>query len=393
MPVTRGAARARQWLMSGQIALTVLLLVGALLYIRTYAALVGRDKGFDASRVATVEVFPAPDAPRKGAELETEILLRLSALPGVRSASRTSSLPPSTQSGIGARLTVDDRPATPEQLFIHFADVDADYFTTTGIMIVEGRTFQPGSPPDEVVVDERFARTYWPKGSAVGSRFRMQGAGVGGVNLFHVVGVSRQLRTDRFQDERGHDVFLAFIAIPPDYHPLRFVAQLDDERRIESLAGMVRSVATRSVVRVDTVEARYARLDADRRLAAAVTGGFGLIALVVATGGVFAVMAYLVSGRRREIGIRMALGASRHAVQRLVFGSAMRFVVMGVTAGLIGATAATRWIAAQLYGVAPTDPATYTAIAALVLVTAVAATWWPARRAAAVDPASTLRAE
>jgi predicted permease len=393
LPVTRAAVRSRQLLMSGQTALTVLLLVSGALYLQTYTALVGRDKGFDASRIATIEVFPAEDAPRQGADLEAELLDRLRSQPGVLHASRTASLPPATVSGIGARPTIDDRPQTAEQIFIHFANVDPDYLTTMGMHVIEGRAFGAGSPADEVVIDERFARAHWPQRSPVGSRFRMQSAGIGGVNLFHVVGVSRALRTDRLTDETGVNVFQAYIAISPKYHPLKFVARLTDERQIAGLPALVRSTAPRSVVRIDTVDARYARLDADRRLAAAVTGGFGTIALIVATSGVFGVMAYLVAGRKREIGIRMALGADTKSVRRLVFASSMRFVALGVVVGLIGASIAAQWIQTQLFGVTPTDPQTYVGVAGLVIATGVAATWWPARRAAAVDPASTLRAE
>ena len=393
LPVTRAAVRSRQLLMSGQTALTVLLLVAGALYVQTYTALVGRNKGFDASRIATIEVFPAEDAPRQGRDLEMELLDRLRSLPGVRHASRTSSLPPATASGMRARLNVDDRPPTTESIFIHFANVDPEYFTTMGMHVIEGRAFGSGSPADDVVIDERFARAYWPQGSAVGSRFRMGGARSGGVNLFHVVGVSRALRTDRLMDESGVNVFQAYVAILPKSNPLTFVARLDDERQIAGLPALVRSIARRSVVRIDTVDARYARLDADRRLAAAVTGGFGTIALIVATSGVFGVMAYLVAGRRREIGIRMALGADASSVRRLVFGSSMRFVALGVGVGLIAAAVGAQWIQSQLFGVTPTDPRTYASVSGLVIFTAIAATWWPARRAAAIDPASTLRAE
>jgi ABC-type antimicrobial peptide transport system permease subunit len=146
-------------------------------------------------------------------------------------------------------------------------------------------------------------------------------------------------------------------------------------------------------VRVESIEARYRNLEGDTRLAAAITGGFAVVALVVATAGIYAVMAFLVTGRRREIGIRMALGADRRAVRTLIFGSALRFVLAGTVMGLAAAAVAVQAIAAQLFGVAPVDPATYAGVAALVAVTAILATWWPARRAAAVDPAVTLRAE
>jgi putative ABC transport system permease protein len=391
MPVSRGAARSRQVLMAGQVALTTLLLAGALLYIRTYAAKVGLEKGFDDSNIATINVGPAPDAALKGAALETRILARLRATAGIRAVSRTDSLPPDTQSGISARLTIDDREPTAERIMLHSAVVDPEYFGVMDLSIVQGRAFQSGSPRDEVVVDERFARTYWPGESPIGARFKMQSAGVGGVRDFHIIGVSRQLRADRLTDAAGDQVFVFYIQPSPTYSPLTFVARLDEPARLADLDDIVRAEAGRSIVRIDTVAARYARLDAGTRLVAAVTSGFGAIALLVAVTGVYAVMAYLVAGRSREIAIRMALGADRAGVRRLVLGSALGFVAIGAAAGIGAAIAVARGLRAELFGVTPTDPATYGAVAALIVATAVAASWWPAHRASRVDPAIALR--
>jgi hypothetical protein len=271
-------------------------------------------------------------------------------------------------------LTIDDLAPTTHWVIVHFADVDPDFFDTMGFRIIQGRTFDDRGPRDEVVVDERFARAHWPDGSALGARFRIGTAGVGGVRQFRIVGVSRALRTDRLLDDDGNPVYVAYIRTSPTYHPLTFVARLDAERRLPEVASVLRSIADRSIVRVDTVDARYARLNADTRLAAATIAAFGLVAFVVATTGVYAVMAFLVSGRRREIGIRMALGA-------------------GTALGLGGAVLSGRLIAGQLFGVTPTDPTTYSLVATLILLAAMVATWWPARLASRVDPATTLRSD
>jgi putative ABC transport system permease protein len=392
MPVSRGAARSRQLLMTGQVALTVLLLVGALLYIQTYENRLGLEKGFDAASIAAIQVSPVPSAPLQGAQLETALLERLRAMPGVQAVSRTWSLPPSTQSGGAARPTIDGQ-EHDQVTMVHFASVDPEYLPTMDIEVVEGSGLVPGSPSEEVVIDERFARRFWPDRSPIGSRFRLGGVGIGGDSEFRVVGVSRELRTDRLTTETGVDVFVAYKALSPTSHPLTFVARLDDGLSLSALTSLVRATAEKSIVRVESIEERYRALEGDTRLAAAVTGGFAAVALVVATCGIYAVMAFLVSGRRREIGIRIALGADRSAVQKLVFGSALRFVLAGTLIGLAAAAVGTQAIAAQLFGVTPIDPATYAGVAALVAVTAILATWWPARRAAAVDPAVTLRAE
>jgi putative ABC transport system permease protein len=385
MPVSRGAARSRQLLMTGQVALTVLLLVGALLYIQTYENRIGLEKGFDAASIAAIQVSPVPSAPLQGADLEAALLDRLRATPGVQAVSRTWSLPPSTQSGSAARPTIDGEEHDAVTM-VHFANVDPEYLPTMGIEVVEGSGLVPGNPSEEVVIDERFARRFWASQSPLGSRFRLGGTMSGGDGEFRVVGVSRELRPDRL-------VFIAYKALSPTSNPLTFVARLADGFSLSALTSLVRATAEQSIVRVESIEERYRALEGDTRLAAAITGGFAVVALLVATCGIYAVMAFLVSGRRREIGIRMALGADRGAVRKLVFGSALRFVLAGTVIGLAAAAVGTQAIAAQLFGVTPIDPATYAGVASLVAATAVVATWWPAHRAAAVDPAVTLRAE
>jgi predicted permease len=393
MPVSSAAARTRQALMTAQVALTVVLLVGALLYIRTYETRVGLDKGLDATAVGTIQVSQAPDLKRPAAEIEAEILARLRALPGVQAVARTWSLPPSTQSGAAGALTINGKQIDTKWTMVSHYSVDPDYFRVMSISLVTGQFFDANSRPDQVVIDQRFARTVWPNASPLGARFNIGSTGVGGVKEYEVIGVSREMRADRMATATGDNVFVSYIRLSPDSAPLTFVAKLDHERRLPLLADAARSVSPRLLVRTDTIEARYRRLEGDTRLAAAITGGFGAIAWIVATCGIFAVMAFIVAGRTREIGIRMALGADRASVGRMVLGSSLRAVLVGVAIGLVISAVASQWIAAQLYGVTPTDPLTYATVAALVIATALLATWWPARRAAGVDPAVTLRAE
>ena len=394
MPASRASARVRQLLMTGQVALTVLLLIGALLYIRTYTAKVGRDIGLDAARVATIEVYHTPSTRDREEEINAALLERLRHAPGVLSLSRTTTFPPSTQSGVNGPLHINGATESVGRPMVSPYRVDPEYFRTMGITAVQGQLLDESSPPEAVVIDEGFARRYWPDGGAVESRFKLGDARIGGVSEFRVVGVSQQLRADRTATPGGDDVFVMYQKTPQNRPvvPL-FVAKLDDERRLESITALVRATAERAIVRVDTIEARYARLEGDTRLAAAITSGFGAMAWLVATCGIYAVMAFLVAGRSREIGIRMALGADRADVRRMIFSSALRFVAAGAVIGLAAAALASRLIAAQMFGVTPTDPLTYASVAALVVLTAMAATWWPARRAARVDPAITLRAE
>jgi hypothetical protein len=339
-------------------------------------------------------VYYTPDVLGRHGEINEALLERLRHAPGVLSVSRTTNLPPSTQSGGQGRLRINGATDSVGEPMLSPYTVDPEYFRTLGVTTVQGQLLDESSPPEAVVVDEAFARRYWPDGGAVGSRFELGGVGFGGVTEFQVVGVSRQLRADRTATPAGNEVFVFYKKIPQEYPVVsRFVARIDDERRLEPLTALVRSATERAIVRVDTVEARYAKLEGGTRLAAAITAGFGAMALLVATVGIYAVMAFLVAGRSREIGIRMALGADRTDVRRMVFSSSLRFVAAGAVIGLGAAALASRLIASQLFGVTPTDPLTYSTVLLLVVTTAAAATWWPARRASNIDPAITLRSE
>jgi putative ABC transport system permease protein len=394
MLVSRSAAWSRQGLMAAQVAATVLLIIGALLFARTYALRIALDKGFDSRDIVVLEVFPAPDAPIRGTELDGAIRARLAAFPGLRSLAATSSPPPSTTGGINGLLTINDGPESSVRVFMATRSVDPAYFETLGLPFAAGTPFTADSPMEHVVVDETFARRFWPGGDAIGSRFNIQSAGYAGVNTFHIVAVTKFARFDRDRNERGDEVFPVYFRLRPERDPtLRFVGRLDDPARFPDLVSVVRSIAQRSMVRADFLDDRFARLEGDRRIAASVTAGFGLLALGVASAGIYAVMAFLVAGRLREIGIRLALGASPSRVSRATFGASLKFVAGGAVAGLAAAVAASRWVESQLYGVSATDAATYLLATTVVVLAALAATWFPARQAASVDPAVTLRAE
>ena len=394
MLVSRSAAWSRQGLMAAQVAATVLLIIGALLFARTYALRIALDKGFDSRNVVVFEVFPAVDAPLKGDALDDAIRARLGSYPGLRSLAATSSPPPATSSGINGLVTINDGPESSTRIFIATRSVDPAYFETLGVPFIGGTPFRDDSPMEQVVIDEAFARRFWPGGDAIGSRFNIQSSGYGGVNKFQIVAVTRFARFDRDRNERGDEVFPVYFRLRAEADPpLRFVGRLDEPSRFSDLVAVVRSVAQRSLVRADFLDDRYARLEGDRRIAASVTAGFGLLALGIASTGIYAVMAFLVAGRLREIGIRLALGASPRRVSRATFGASLRFVTGGAVAGLAAAIAASRWVESQLYGVSATDVATYLTATTVVVAAAVAATWFPARQASRVDPAVTLRSE
>ncbi|MEX2270260.1 MAG: FtsX-like permease family protein [Vicinamibacterales bacterium] len=389
---SRSAPLLRQALAVGQVAAAVVLLIGALLYARTYIERLGLDKGFDSRGLVTLQVLPAPNASLRGEPLGDALSGVLTAHPDVIAVARTDSFPPATSGWIGGPLTIDGG-APLSQITLSYYGVTPAYFHTLGIPLVAGRWFEAHDTAAKVVVDEAFARRFWPDDSAVGSRFRVGSTGIGRVTEFEIVGVAKHVRPDRTVSEAGRDLFVFYYPMSPSRGPVSFVARLRTTNALSNMAAAVSANVDRAAIRVETVDDLYARLEGDRRLATVATAGFGTLALLIATIGIYAVMAFMVSGRRREIGVRLALGATGADIRQLVFRTSLTFLVLGALAGLTAAAAASRFIASQLYGVSPIDPTTYGVVAATVVATGALATWYPARQAARVDPAVTLRSQ
>jgi ABC-type antimicrobial peptide transport system permease subunit len=174
---------------------------------------------------------------------------------------------------------------------------------------------------------------------------------------------------------------------------IELAIRLDSPARLSDVAQTVRGIYPGAVVKVDLVDEVYARQFETTLLATRVVGAFGVMAFLIATVGVYAVMAFLVATRRREIGIRIALGAGPAAVVRLILSSSLTLAGAGAALGLVGAFVASRWIESQLFGVQPLDLSTYGLVAAATLAAATAAALYPARRALTIDPVETLRSE
>jgi predicted permease len=397
--LSRRSALGRQVLTSVQVALTVLLLVGALLYVRTYVAHVNESKGFDSDRLATIEILRS-DAALPAADMARDVLARLSGMAVVQAVAQTGTVLPLARAGIGGPLAIDGRPVLGTVMLRNIQG-GFRYASTLGLRIQQGRWFAPGDGRGSLVIDESLARRFWPNEDAVGARFHLgengPGAGFNGVDVFDVIGVAAHVRTvaSNAPPFDSGDSFIVYsqLTTSPRYVPLDFVVRLDDEDHLGDVVSTVRAIAGPSVVRAELVDDRYAALYGDTRVAAQITTGFGVLALLVALAGIYGVVTFIVAGRTREIGIRMALGAEPSAIQRLVVGSSAVFIAGGALAGLTAALVASRWMASQLFGVTATDPLTYEGDAALIVATSTVALWRPSRRAARVDPALTLKAE
>jgi predicted permease len=406
---SRAGGRLRAVLTSAEVALAVLLLAGGLLYARTYQSLVALDKGFDSRNLSILSLtlptqsYPTPEATRL---LEGQVMSRLRARPDVVDVSAGFTFPPGLgESHQAATLEVDGQPAGRESLSVGVNRIDENLFRTMRIPLRAGRPLEAGAPPDEAVVDESFAHAFWPGADAVGRRFRISNA----FPTMTVVGIAGHVRHDTDSrtgpSDRHYRIYLqrqppkprpaltGSITEQPLYGSLQFALRLDSRAAANEIFSDIRAIDSRFRLRLQSMDEIYNSRHDATLFATRVVGSFAILAFVLAIAGVYGVMAFLVAGRTREIGIRLALGATAHDISRLVMRSSGTMVAIGAVAGVAAALLATRWTGSQFFGVAPTDPGTYVLVTATVIATSLMATWRPARAAARIDPAVTLKTE
>ena len=382
-----------------QIALAVLLVAGAGLLLKSLARLRQIDPGFRPDQVISVEV-PLPSFPRdtaaRGRDFYDAILSRVQALPPVRAAAVATALPFGALHG-GAAIDIEAHPTRPGDMgpFPQFATITANYLRAMGIPLVAGRAFTDAdreNAPSVALVDQAAALKFWPNESAVGKRLRF----VWLKDWVTVVGVVGDVRRDS----------LTAVAEPSLYVPLRQVAafppaflllRLAGDATIDaSLTSAVRSAVASVNATVPLGKVRAMRTLVDDSAAAArftslLLAIFAVAALALGAIGIYGVVAYSVTLRTREIGVRMALGARRGEVLGMVLGDGARLAGFGFIAGIAAALAAGRLLAGMLYGVRPNDPAVLIAVPLVLGLVALAATLIPARRASRVDPAIAIR--
>ncbi len=396
---SRQSTRVRHILTAAEMAVTVLVLIGGSLAVRSYNALLAIPKGFDTTGVVSVDVRLRPGDDSTPQAVNEMLLKQIRAREDVISASFVGASPPATAGSSGGALIIDGRPDPLGQVQLGPYDADADFFAKTmRLPIRAGRDFRSDDPPNAVIVDELFAKRFWLAGDVVGARFRT-GAGWPGIlenGGYYVVGVAAHIRTSRDGLTSASEQFFPIYRRPVPLNPfsiLSYAVRLKDARGADNLAAMIRALAPTAILRVQTLEARYGEAFANEGLAASVMSAFGGFAFVVAMVGIYGVMAFFVAARTREIAVRLAVGADQAAIVRMVVASSVRVVAIGVGAGTAGAFAAAQWAGSLLFGIASADPWTYAGVAVAVVVTGLVATWLPARQAARIDPVIALRAE
>jgi predicted permease len=372
------------------------LLVGASLLLRSASNLTRVDLGFNPERVATLsfEVSRAKHASdREVADYYARLVEAVRAVPGAANVGLVNRIPLgggqtnpvhfATAAGTMELTNVDTRTVTPE------------YFATLGIKRIAGRGFTEhdnADAPEVAIVDDRLARTIWPGQTPVGKRFR--GPAWRGGGWVTVVGVVAHVRTIRPEIDPLPQVYWSYRQWTQDRMVLAVQSKMESTAPIAQAITAIRSVdPEQSVYNVRTMAEIVDRSMAQRRLTMLLMAGFSGLALLLAAVGIYGVVAYGVVQRMREFGIRVALGATRRDVTRLVVWQGTSMAIAGSAVGLTLAIAGAGMMRNLVYGVAPTDAASILGATAVLMLVAGAASYIPARQAAAVDPGAALRAE
>jgi predicted permease len=387
--------RARGLLVVSQVAFSFMLLIAAGLMLRSFWKLQRVDPGFRTDNVLTAGVelnWSKYDADERIRAFGDELIRKLESDPEVSSAALSFGVPLGQSYAINRRFQIEGRPVEPSaRPTLDYKVVSPRYFETIGQRLVRGRFFEPkdehASEP-VAVVNESLARHYWGEQDPIGQRVSFGDEGEPWVTIVGVVGDVRYYGLDR---EPGQELYRPF-AQQPGWGAVLVRTRVESSRAVALLRRAVREIDPEQPVdRIRPLSEVRAESVARPRLTAILLGIFALVALVITAAGIGGVLALSVSQRTVEIGVRMAMGAERSSVLRMILEQGLGLVVGGLALGLVGAVALSRMIERLLFGVPGTDPLTYLAVALLLLGVAAIACLLPARRAASVDPLVALR--
>ena len=391
--------RLRDALVVVEVALALVLLVGAGLLIRSFWKLQQTNSGFTPDNVLTTSLtLPRAryDTPEKVAAFQQQLLEKMTALPGVQSAGLTSDLP-WTGYDENAGFTIEGKTFPPNAGAggrYHF--VSSDYFSTIGVPLVAGRSFNANDnlkSPNVVLINRSMAELYWPDESAVGKRFTFSNQPQE-KDWYNIVGVVGDVKDFPTSAAAVPAFYWATMQQAPRQTILAVRSTASPSAVVEAVRNQVRSLdKDLPMADVKMLEAVAATAVAGRRFTLWLVGFFALTALLLAAIGIYSVLSYLVAQRTHEIGIRMALGAQFRDVLRMVLRQGMALVMFGLGIGIIGALALTRLMKGLLFEVGASDPMTFVLVAALLAIVALIACYLPARRATKVDPMIALRYE
>jgi predicted permease len=405
---TAGAARiwVRRGLVVAEVALAVVLVVGAGLLLRSFWNLTKVDAGFNRSRLTTFGlVLPSSSYPNAQAVADffTRVQREIAAVPGVQGVAAMQGLPPQRQ--VNANDTdfenyMKTQESDPPENIDYYQTVTPAYLTTMGIPLIDGRDFAQSDigGPGVVLVNEALARTYFPGQNAIGRRLRP------GFNdqipWFTIVGVVRDVKQGGVDQKTGTEIYFLADQAPSlkRFPPRNMNVVVRSEMPLDAIAPNLRRVVSSldgslPMVRLRTMDEVFSETLSRPRFLAQLLGIFAGLALALAAIGTYGILSYTVSERRKEIGIHMAMGASRGQVLGMILGQGMRLAAVGLVVGVAASFLLTRLLRTQLFNVRPSDPATVAGVVMFIAAVALLACYIPASRATRVDPMVVLRNE
>ena len=395
--IGRGTHRLRGLLVVAETALALILLTGAGLLARSVWRLTGISLGFDPHHLLLGEAnlpITLIDEPQRQANFFHQALERLRALPGVEDAAATTHYPVSIFNALATGVLVSGGPPPETHQVVSLAYISPSYFHTLGIPLLKGRTFTDQDAPRGrklAILNETEVRRAFAGRDPLGSEISLDGPKG---PWREVVGVVADTRNYTLERDTWPEIYIPYEQDPSLV--MDFVLRTKSDP-MALASGMRRAVASvdpnEPLARLETMDEVVEKLVAPSRFKLMLLGSFAILALALGAVGLYGVISYAVTERTHEIGIRIALGAERNDVLRLVMRHGIKLTLAGVGLGIVGALALTRFLASLLYGVKPADPATFVAVSITLVVVALLASYLPARRAARVDPMVALRHE
>jgi putative ABC transport system permease protein len=383
--------RLRSILIVSEVALAFVLLIGAGLLLRSFERMIRVDPGLDPQRVLTIyiQLSRAKYGRAQRAIFFQQTLEHVRTLPGVEAAATAY---PMLLSGSlwGGAFTIEGRTPPPGESFnAGFCSISPDFFKTLRIPLRTGRLLAESdgaNAPPVVVINEAAAQRFWPGEDPLGNRISERGVS------YEIVGVVKDVKHSALDEEAKPEIYFPLAQMPTTFMTLLVRTSGDPLQMIAAVRDQVRAVdKDQPVSNIQTMEQLMANSAAPRRFNLVLLGAFALLGLTLASVGLYGVLSYTVTQRTHEIGIRLALGAQRGEVLKLVIGQGMRLALIGVLIGLGGALALARVMKTLLFNVSATDPLTFGGVALLLMSVALLACYLPARRATKVDPLVALR--
>ncbi len=393
----RTTGRLRNALVVAQVAVCLVLLVGATLFLRSFIAAQALSPGFEADRLVTasMDMFPSGYTGERNREFQRRAIAAVDALPGIESAAFGSRLPLGFGGNNSTSVAVDGYvPRENEEIVINYSTIGSGYFRTMGVPIRAGREYNDTDTlesPRPVVINEAMARRYWPEGKALGGRVRF------GPNAAEVIGIVADTKYNSINERPLPQLFLPMSR--NEVSTLRLFARAtgNPAPMVAEIRNAIRAIdPALPVYDARTVSEHMQVAVFAQRMAANLLGAMGALALLLAAIGLYGVMAYAVSQRTQEMGIRLALGASPSSLLNMIVSQGMKLTGIGLAIGLALALAAFGSIGAVrtlLPGISPMDPVTFIAVPLGLALIALLATWIPGRRAGMVDPLVALRVD